>query len=99
MNKNSCMECQYYKNKETVVDGYEILYDGMMRVPKYKTIECHCTEHPKVFKKWWEANKNKTKKNIDNAPKCFLLHESLKPLREMIDLAQDILDNINKKEQ
>lgn len=69
----------------------------MIRVPKYKTIEHHCTEHPKIFKKWWEANKNKTKENVDDVPKCFALHELQRPLKEMIDLAQEILDGINKK--
>lgn len=95
--KDSCLDCQFYKHKETVFDGYKEECNGMIRVPKYKTIEHHCTEHPKIFKKWWEANKNKTRENVDDVPKCFALHESQRPLKKMIDLAQEILDGINNK--
>lgn len=94
--KNSCLDCQFYKHKETVFDGYREECDGMILVPKSKTIEHHCAEHPKIFKKWWEANKNKTRENVDDVPKCFVLHESLRPLKEMIDLAQEILDDAKK---
>lgn len=48
--KDSCLDCQFYKHKETVFDGYKEECNGMIRVPKYKTIEHHCTEHPKIFK-------------------------------------------------
>lgn len=95
--KDSCLDCQFYKHKETVFDGYKEECNGMIRVPKYKTIEHHCTEHPKIFKKWWEANKNKTRENVNDVPKCFVLHESQRPLKEMIDLAKEILDGINNK--
>ena len=74
--KDSCLDCQFYKHKETVLEC-----NDMIRVPKYKTIEHHCTEHPKIFKKWWEANKNKTRENVDDVPKCFALHESQRPLK------------------
>lgn len=94
--KDSCLDCQFYKHKETVLDGYKKEFNGMILVPKYKTIERHCTEHPKIFKKWWEANKNKTRENVDDVPKCFVLHESQRPLKEMIDLAKEILDKIEK---
>ena len=67
-----CLDCQFYKHKETVLDGYKEECNGMILVPKYKTIEHHCTEHPKIFKKWWEANKNKTRENVDDVPKCFV---------------------------
>ena len=93
--KNSCLDCQFYKHAETVFDGYREEY-GMFLVPKEKTIEHHCTKHPKIFKKWWEANKNKTRQNVDAVTKCFELHESNKPLKEMIDLAKEILDKIDK---
>ena len=69
---------------------------GMILVPKEKTIEHHCTKHPKIFKKWWEANKNKIRENVDDVPKCFLLHESSRLLEEMIKLSQEILDKIEK---
>lgn len=90
------MDCQYYKHEKEVFDGYTKECDGMVLVPKSKTIEHHCVKHPKVFKKWWEENKNKTRDNINEVPKCFLLHESQRPLKEMIDLMNDILDKINK---
>ena len=45
---------------------------------------------------WWEANKNKTRENVDDVPKCFVLHESQRSLKEMIDLAKEILDKIEK---
>ena len=96
MAKDSCMDCQFYKHKETVFDGYKEECGGMFLVPKYKTVEHHCTKHPIIFKKWWEANKNKTRENVDDVPKCFVLHELQRPLRDMINLAKEILDKIEK---
>ena len=93
--KDSCLDCQFYKPKKTVFDGLKPMGFGIC-VPKEKVIEHHCTKHPKIFKKWWEANKNKTRENIDDVPKCFLLHEFQRPLKEMIDLAKEILDKIEK---
>lgn len=96
--KDSCLDCQFYKHKETVFDDYKEERGGgfMFIVPKYKTVENHCIKHPIIFKKWWEANKNKLRENVDDVPKCFLLHESNRPLKEMIDLAKEILDKIEK---
>ena len=94
--KDICLDCQFYKHKETVLDGYKEECNGMILVPKYKTIEHYCTEHPKIFKKWWETNKNKTRENVDDVPKCFVFHESQMSLNETIDLAKKILDKIEK---
>ena len=35
--------------------------------------------------------------NVDDVPKCFALYESHRPLKEIIDLAKEILDGINNK--
>ena len=92
--KNSCTNCQYYEKEKTVTDGYEPICGGLALVPKSKVIKAHCTKHPRIFAKWWEANKHKTRENIDNVPKCFLLHESQRPLEKMIDLCNEILEKI-----
>lgn len=97
MRKNSCIECQYYKHKETVFDGYKEELGGLILIPKEKVIEHHCTKHPRRFKAWWEANKDKTRENVGDVPKCFQLHESNKPLDNMIRLMQEILDKIDTK--
>ena len=99
MEKYSCLDCIHFKYKETVVDGRieHKLPDGRvwMTEPKYKEIPMHCPLHKEYFEEWWE--KNKTLRRTDEeyqGPDCkdFDLPEHAKILKEMIGLAQKIID-------
>lgn len=65
---------------------------GIILTPVTTVVEHHCSKHPRVFKKWWTENANKTKAEIVSVPKCLNPHEHLKTLEEMINLANDILN-------
>jgi hypothetical protein len=67
------------------------LVDEFMLVPVTKDIPSHCDVHPRYFKKWWKENGDK-KYDEATQPKCLDLHEHLKTLGEMIDIAKDILE-------
>ena len=98
MCKKSCLDCKNYKWSETKVVGRKWECDGMISVPVYKEIPAHCDVHPRYFKKWWKENGHKRRKDDDYVePKCYEPTEFSKSLDDMIDLAQEILDNINKK--
>lgn len=92
----SCLDCKNYCPKKEVVDGYREECGGMILVPKTKVVEHHCDVHPRVFKRWWKDNGHKPSSEV-KTPKCIELHEHLKTLNEMIHLAREILDDINKK--
>ena len=96
MGKYSCLDCQNYCPQKEVVDGYKEECNGMVLVPITKVIERHCDVHPRVFKKWWKENSHLTRENAAEAPSCLLLHEHLQTLGKMINLAQEILDKIDK---
>jgi hypothetical protein len=66
------------------------LVGGFMLVPVIKDIPSHCDVHPRYFKKWWKENGDK-KPDEATQPKCLDLHEHLKTLGEMIDIANEIL--------
>ena len=100
MCKKSCLDCKNYKHSETKVVGRELVCDGMMSVPVYKDFPAHCDEHPEYFEKWWKENGNKTTKDDDYVePVCYEPTEFTRQLDEMIDLMNDILDNIPKKDE
>ena len=100
MCKKSCLGCKNYKHSETKVVGRELVCDGMMSVPVYKDFPAHCDEHPEYFKKWWKENANKTRNDDDYVePICYEPTEFTRQIDEMINLMNDILDNIPKKDE
>ena len=50
-------------------------------------------KHPRYFKKWWKENGDKKSDEVTQ-PKCLDLHEHLKTLGEMIDIAKEILEKL-----
>ena len=95
MRKYSCLDCKNYCPKQEVVDGYEEVCGGIMLIPKTKVIKPHCNKHPWIFKRWWKENGNKKADDIET-PKCIEIHDHLKTLGEMIDLAKEILERNNE---
>ena len=89
MCKYTCLDCNNYKPSSTKVVGKKLV-DGFMLVPVTKDIPPHCDVHPRYFKKWWKENGDK-KSDETTQPKCLDLHEHLKTLGEMIDIAKEIL--------
>ena len=94
MCKYSCLDCKNYKPSSTKVVGKKLV-DGFMLVPITEEVPAHCDEHPRYFKKWWKENGNKKSEDAEQ-PKCLELHEHLKTLGEMVDLATEILEGLNK---
>lgn len=95
MCKYTCLDCKNYRPSSTKVVGKKLV-DGFMLVPVIKDIPSHCDVHPRYFKKWWKENGNKKSDEVTQ-PKCLDIHEHLKTLGEMIDIAKEILERIDKK--
>ena len=95
MCKYSCLDCKNYIPSETKVVGRKLACDGMISVPVYGNVPAHCDAHPRYFKKWWKENGSKKRDEVTQ-PKCLELHEHLKTLGEMIDIANKILESLKK---
>ena len=95
---HGCMDCQHYHHSETVLDGYNVENFGSMiiKTPKYKDVPAHCDYDNEKFLAWWEENKFKPITEVEAPEECFELSESLKPLEDMISLANEILSKIKK---
>jgi L-rhamnose isomerase len=91
--KHSCIDCQHFHPSETVSDGWneERVGNSLFRTPKYKEVPRHCDKDNEKFLKWWEENKDKPSKDVEEPEECFELADGLKPLEEMIMLANEIL--------
>lgn len=92
------MECQHFHHSEEVFDGYDVedLGGMVIKTPKYKTLPVRCDANDERFQAWWEANKDTPSTEAVAPEECFELSESLKPLEEMIELAEKILNDIKK---
>ena len=97
--KHSCMDCKHFRHSETVVDGYTVeSYKNVeIRTPKYKEIPVRCVTHNERFQAWWEENKDKPSTEVVAPEECFELSESLKPLEDMIGIANEILERLKDK--
>ena len=87
-----CTDCANYCRKKSSVKFVKNHFDE-------RVIEAHCSKHPEVFKKWWEENKSKLRKDIIFDLDCFEPNEHLKHLNKLIDLTDKIIDKIDKYEQ
>ena len=92
----TCLDCKNYKPTSTKVVGWKEECGGMLLSPISKEIPAHCDKHPHYFKKWWKEN-GKKKRQDAVQPKCIDIHEHLKTLGGMIDIAKEILEKIDKK--
>ena len=97
MCKYSCLDCKNYKPSSTKVVGSKLV-DGFMLVPITKEVPAHCDEHPRYFKKWWKENGSKKSDEVTQ-PKCLDLHEHLKTLGEMINIAKEILEKTKDEKE
>ena len=80
--------------------GRKLECGGMISVPVYKEIPHHCDVHPRYFKKWWKENSHKCRTDEDYVePRCYEPNEFNKSLDKMISLAQEILDDFDKKKK
>ena len=97
--KHSCMDCKHFHHSEEVLDGYNVEDLGgiIIRTPKHKTVPMHCDHDNEKFQAWWEANKDKPSTESVAPEECFELDDFLKPLEEMIQLGEKILDGIKNK--
>ena len=96
MAKHTCLSCKNYIPTQRKVVGRKLECDGLFSVPVYEDVPSHCEKHPRYFKKWWKENGNKCCEDCTE-PKCLELTDLTKALVEMNKLAQEILDNIDKK--
>ena len=98
--KHSCMECEHFRHSEEVFDGHDVEDFGgiVIKTPRYKKLPVRCVLHNERFQAWWEANKNTPSTECVAPEECFELSESLKPLEEMINLAESILASTKDKE-
>jgi hypothetical protein len=102
MCKNSCLGCKNYRWKETKVIRRDVIQtpEGVITFPVFGDVPHHCDVHPRYFKKWWKENSHKSRTDEDYVePRCYEPNEFNKSLDEMISLAQEILDGLDKKKK
>lgn len=80
----TCLDCIHYCPKQSSVKFVNNHFEEIV-------IEHHCSKNNEVFKKFWEENKSKLRKDIVMDLECFELPEHLKCLEKMIQLAKEII--------
>lgn len=94
----TCLECAKYIPAHEEVQGRIEEFSGFF-VPNIVKIPHTCKEHPEVMEDWWnkyaDIPTNLLTKDLELP--CFELTEYGKCLDNCINLAEEILDGLNKK--
>jgi hypothetical protein len=79
---------------------YEIVEDEWVKMKEFKGYRHFCDKNPEGYEDWHNRNKNNTydQYKLDEMS-CYEPTELTKSLDNMIDLAQKIIDNLEKKKE
>ena len=81
-------------------DVYEIVEDEWVKMKEFKGYRHFCDKNPEGYADWYNRNKNNTYDQYKNDEmSCYEPTEFTKSLDNMIDLAQKIIDNLEKKKE
>ena len=81
-------------------DVYEIVEDEWVKMKEFKGYRHFCDKNPEGYADWHNRNKNNTYDQYKNDEmSCYEPTEFTKSLDNMIDLAQKIIDNLEKKKE
>ena len=94
MDCKHCMGgCKHYLTE----DVYEIVDVGEgITINAFKGYKHDCNKNPEGYKKWWEDNAKKPSIEAYEMD-CFEPNDITKSLMEINELAQQILDKLEKK--
>lgn len=88
--------CRHHKME----DVYEIVEDEWVKMKEFKGYRHFCDKNPEGYADWHNRNKNNTYDQYKNDEmSCYEPTEFTKSLDNMIDLAQKIIDNLEKKKE
>ena len=102
MEGNCMMGCLHNKTKDITKKVVEKDSNGnvIMVMNEFVGYQHFCDKCPKAYDDWKSRNAKKTYDEYkkDTLP-CFEPYDHIETLHKMKELAQDILDNINKKSE
>ena len=83
-----------------IEDIYEIVDDGFIRMKEFKGYKHYCDKDQEAYEAWHKRNENNTYDQYkkDEMP-CYEPTELTKSLDNMIDLAQKIVDQLEKQKE
>jgi len=96
----SCRNCMGSCIHHKIEDIYEIIDDGFIRMKEFKGYKHYCDKDQEAYEAWHKRNEKNTydQYKLDEMP-CYEPTELTKSLNDMIDLAQNIVDKLEKKER
>lgn len=83
-----------------IEDIYEIIDDGFIRMKEFKGYKHYCDKDQEAYEAWHKRNEKSTygQYKNDEMP-CYEPTELTKSLDNMIDLAQKIVDQLEKQKE
>jgi hypothetical protein len=83
-----------------IEDIYEIIDDGFIRMKEFKGYKHYCDKDQEAYEAWHKRNENNTYDQYKNDEMpCYEPTELTKSLDNMIDLAQKIVDQLEKQKE
>lgn len=83
-----------------IEDIYEIIDDGFIRMKEFKGYKHYCDKDQEAYEDWHKRNENNTYDQYKNDEMpCYEPTELTKSLDKMIDLAQEIVDQLEKQKE
>lgn len=83
-----------------IEDIYEIVDDGFIRMKEFKGYKHYCDKDQEAYEDWHKRNENNTYDQYKNDEMpCYEPTELTKSLDKMIDLAQEIVDQLEKQKE
>lgn len=83
-----------------IEDIYEIIDDGFIRMKEFKGYKHYCDKDQEAYEAWHKRNENNTYDQYKNDEmSCYEPTELTKSLDNMIDLAQKIVDQLEKQKE
>ncbi len=96
----SCKNCMGSCIHSKIEDIYEIIDDGFIRMKEFKGYKHYCDKDQEAYEAWHKRNENNTYDQYKNDEMpCYEPTELTKSLDNMIDLAQKIVDQLEKQKE
>lgn len=96
----SCKNCMGSCIHSKIEDIYEIIDDGFIRMKEFKGYKHYCDKDQEAYEAWHKRNENNTYDQYKNDEmSCYEPTELTKSLDNMIDLAQKIVDQLEKQKE
>lgn len=96
----SCRNCMGSCIHHKIEDIYEIIDDGFIRIREFKGYKHYCDKDQEAYDDWHKRNENNTYDQYKNDEMpCYEPTELTKSLDNMIDLAQKIVDQLEKQKE